>query len=107
MGNHPQPIIKYVYSCTNAFFNYLKNENLEELIQELRRVEKHAYQETDSETSSLWFKFGKGDTGATDINNIQSGLSLPKNHRNYKYLIEQINGVIGLAPEDELQVYYS
>jgi len=100
-------LIQYTYSCTNAFFKYLKEHNIENLIKSLKEVEKHAMGEDDGENASLWFKFGEDDNLVSTIKSIKIDLELPKEHSNRKLLIEKMESIIGLNPSDELRVYYS
>ncbi len=103
-----KPLIQYVYSCTNAFFNYLKNENLDALINELERIQKDADENIGGKDFTLWFKFFDNDTGATDIGEIKNDLSLPAKHSNRLYMLDKFMICTkDINPKNELQVYYS
>lgn len=98
-----------VYSCSNAIFNYLKDSDVDRLIEDLSRVEEICFNEdeTKDETKDLWFKFGDDDTAASTIFNVHVTLLLPPKHPNHILLLEQFNRCIGLEPENEIRVYYS
>ena len=105
-------LIHYTYSCTNAMFLYLKDNDLEKLIADLSRIEniardkaieKDGYDETEDKT--LWFRFFKGDTAATGISNIKRDL---EGVTNREYILERFRVVTrDLNPDNELQVYFS
>lgn len=101
--------IEYVYSCTNAMFRFLHDNDLDVLLEDLKRIEAHAVDKYgNDEGESMWFRFFKGDTLATDIRNIENDLSLPEGHSNYKLLVERFDMVTkDINPENELRVYFS
>lgn len=104
-------LTQYIYSCTNAMFIYLhKGKDLDLLIKELKRIETHALEDTtkDVEGMELWFKFFHDDTGATDIKEIEHDLSLPENHGNRKYMLDNMDICTkDLNWKNELQVFLS
>lgn len=51
---------------------------------------------------SLWFKFFKDDTGATDISNIYNCMEYSANDKYYKECMQ-----IAIDNPKELQIYYS
>ena len=96
-------LIQYTYSCTNIMFKFLKQQCDEtELITKLKEIESLAKNESNKK-GSLWFKFGLTDTLATTISDIETDLK----DKNKTFLIERFESVIGLNPDDELQVYFS
>jgi len=97
-------LIQYVYSCEVNFYNYLQSGNLKNLIKGLKRVEYLAKNE-GTVSGGLWFKFSSDDTLATTIRDIETDLSLPASHGNYKFLIERIKQAVDL--NGTLQVFYS
>lgn len=97
---------QYMYSCTNAIFNYLnKGEDLDTLLKDLIRIENHAHENIGGEDCTLWFKFGHDDTLATDIRDIRNDLMT---YRNRDLIIDKFKRVTrGINPQDELRVFYS
>jgi len=102
-------LIQYRYTCENAIFNYLKDNNLNTLISEIIRCENHYKEENNivDENINIWFRFSSDDTLATTTKDIISDLNLPVSHPNHKLLIEKFSDVIKLEPEYELQIYVS
>jgi len=99
-------LTQYTFSCTNTMFNYLKDGDIDKLIIKLKEVESHAKETIEAKSgASLWFKFGKGDTLATDISDVENTLKYL--NQNKVLLIEQFESIIGLEPDDELRVFYS
>jgi hypothetical protein len=90
--------IEFVYGCTEAMFNYTKDGNVQKLVNRLREIESHSGGE-------LWFRFGKDDTLATTIDDINVDLCLPKYHPNYELMVEKFEGVCGIEPDKELRVF--
>ena len=99
--------IQYVYSCTDAIFNYLKDGDLDKLLTRLRKVENHAKETLKGDNKELWFKFGEDDTLVTTIAEIE--IMLSSNYKaNKEFLIEQFERVTkDIHPENELLAYYS
>ncbi len=101
-------LIQYKFSCTNAMFNFLKNKDLDKLLADLNRTEKHASENMAGKDigkdASLCFKFGDDDTLVTTIGDIAKDLSLPSKHGNHKLMIENFESIIN---ESELRVFYS
>lgn len=103
-------LAKYVHSCSEAFFNFIKNDDLERLINYLKDLEISLVENQPSKNiewdiySTLWFKFSKDDTGATDIEDIQRTFTRDTKE-NQEYLREQIKRAISL--QGELYVYFS
>lgn len=99
--------IEYVHACELAIFSYLKTEDLPEFIKALRKIERHAKRHLkEGKDKILWFKFYKFDTIATDIRDIERGLSPMLTSRdNINFLKEQLKEVVKL--DGELQVFYS
>lgn len=102
-------LIQYRYNCEEAMFEFLKNGNVQNLIEKLERVEEHHSEEiecTDDE-KGIWFRFGSDDTLATTINDIERDLNLPSNHGNHKLLIDRMKMVIDLNSNVDLLIYFS
>ena len=97
-------LIQYVNPCNKAFHVYSQDNNIDVLIYNLRCIELDAYKKFDFDImhTSLWFKFGKDDTLATDIRGIERSLR----NSNREFMIEQFESVTSLTGT-ELQVYYS
>jgi len=100
-------LIQYRFSCENAFFNYLKDKNISNLISKLKSVEHDAKKNIGGKNASLWFKFFKGDTAATTISDIVNSLQLHPTNNNHKYMIENFKLTTGLDVNHELRVFYS
>jgi len=100
-------LIQYRHKAEDLFFRYDKGQiDLVELISGLRDIEDHARKNIGGDPmASLWFRFFKGDTGATTIREIEHDLNLPDSHRNNKHMREQIKGSYDL--NNEIEVYYS
>lgn len=105
-------LVQYTYSCSNAMFIYLRDNDLDKLIADLIRIENYArdkaiekegYNETEDKT--LWFKFFDGDTGATDISNVKRDLESVTNREymlnNFRITTEDLD------PDKELRVFFS
>lgn len=89
-------------------FNYCKGKlDLDELINELRKYEamERSKREDATPMQGFWFNFGKSDTLATTIPDIQRNLMLPVSHPNHKLMLEQMKDVFRL--DEELQVFFS
>jgi len=102
-------LIQYRYSCEEAMFEFLKNGNVQNLIERLKRIENIHRKEiecTDDELG-LWFKFGSDDTLATTIEDIRINLNYATSNGNRELLIDKMKMVIDLNPETELMVYFS
>jgi len=102
-------LIQYRYSCEEAMFEFLKDDDVTKLIEELKRIEQYhkgIIECTDDELG-LWFKFGSDDTLATTIEDIEKDLNLPSNHGNHKLLIDKFLLAIDNNPETELMIYFS
>lgn len=102
---------KYVnelkYEVSEVFFNFLKDKDLGKLKTRLDRyivycVEMYGF------GGELWFKFGEDDTLCTTVGEIYHTLSLPENHKNHQFLLEQFRLVTGdIDPDHEIQPYFS
>lgn len=99
-------LIQYTYSCSNAMYNYLHNGNdLELLINELKRIEKHAKDTIGGKDCNIWFRFFSNDTGATTIADIERDL---QSYVNRKYRLECMEICTkDIDPNNELRVFYS
>lgn len=102
-------LIQYRYSCEEAMFEYLKNRNVQNLIERLKHIEElHRKKiECTDDKKGMWFRFGNDDTLATTINDIERDLNLPSNSDNHELLIDRMKMVIDLNPETELLIYFS
>lgn len=105
-----KPVSEVTYACANAMFKYLKylkNNDTNELVKELRKAEKYCFSEYGKD-KTLWFKFGQDDTLATTISDIANDLNLPSKHSNKRFLIERFEMVTkDLKHKNELQVFFS
>jgi len=100
-------LAQYTFSCTNAMFNFLKDNDLDKLVADLERVQKHASENIDLK-GELHFKFGDDDTLVTTIADISTDLGLPSNHGNHKLMIEKFDLVVNnMDATKELRVFYS
>ena len=100
-------LVQYTYSCSNAMFKFLRDNDIDKLVEDLRRIEQYAYNSDDEpKDKDLWFKFGSDDTLATDIRNIVQELKGTK--RNREHLIDKFKMVTeDTNPDKELRVYFS
>ena len=97
-------LIQYVYSCTEAMHQYLKDTDLDKLIERLSTIETHAKAKIGGKDCTLWFKFGYDDTLATDIYDIKRDLK----GINRGFTIERMQRVSkDLNPQNELKVFFS
>ena len=95
------------YGVSEGFFDYLKDRELEKLKNRLNRYVNHCV-EKYGRNGELWFKFGEDDTLCTTVGEIYSTLSLPENHKNHQFLLEQFRLVTGdIDPDHEIQPYFS
>jgi len=90
-------------------FTYLKKtRDLTLLIATLKGIELIAILRHGAEHGEgLSFKFGTNDTICTTIHDIGNDLNLPSSHNNHKLIVEKMESIIGLEPDDELIVSYS
>jgi hypothetical protein len=96
-----------VYSCTLAMFNYLKNSDLQMLLNALIKAQEY-YQALHGKGKVIWFRFGSDDTLCTTISDIETALCLPENHGNHKLMLEQFAMVCNSMDANlELEVYFS
>lgn len=102
-GKYPNELVEYKMPVSKVFFEYTKTNDETKLIYELTEIQNRAISELGDGT--LWFKFSKDDTLATDINEIR------KNHHinvygsdNLHFLREKIRSAVSL--EGELFVYF-
>lgn len=100
-------LIEYRFSCENLFFKYLKKQiTLEELVLGLRLVEsivRNELNDIDKTDKGLWFRFGKYDILATTISDVEKDLA----NSNRQFRLEEMERVIGLDPNNELEIYFS
>ena len=83
-----------------------KQITLEELVLGLRLVEsivRNELNDIDKTDKGLWFRFGKHDTLATTISDIEKDLG----NSNRQFRLEEMELVIGLDPNNELEIYFS
>ena len=96
-----------VYSCSVAMYNYLKNSDLQVLLDVLIELQGR-YCLIHSLSSNIWFRFGTDDTQCTTIGDIEKDLSLPNNHNNHKFMVERFEMVCNsMDANKELEVYFS
>ena len=102
MKTHPKDLIQYHFPAMEAFYIFLKDDNLNDLISRLRRIENHyrRINEQDIDDKGLWFRFFRGDTGAWTINDIVGDLK----SSNKKYVMQCMQICCDTA---EIEVYYS
>jgi len=93
-------LTQYHYAAKKAFSNYLKNNNIDELMCELYSIQSHAKAWIVGRNKHIWFRFFKGDTAATTINNIRKDLG----DSNITYLRESMQICIDTG---EIEIYYS
>jgi hypothetical protein len=101
--------VEYIYSCTNAMFNYLKHKDVGILVEHLMEVEFDAIRKEKEHIPQvgLYFKFGQDDPLTTTIADIRQTLKYG-NQRDKDFLIEQFEKVISVInPDDELEVYFN
>ncbi len=97
-------LIQYQFSCTNAMFNFLKDNDSDKLIAELKKVETHAKETFGGKDKNIWFKFGSSDTLTTTISDIKTDLTT----RNRNHILDNFKLVTSdLNPQNELQVFFS
>lgn len=91
--------IEYIYSSTNAIFNYLKDNDIDKLISKLKELENHS-------NDVLMFRFGNNNSILYSIKEIEKDLSLPNSHNNKILLLESFDIVTkDINPENEIKVY--
>ena len=101
--------IQYRFTVENLFFKFIKKQiDLDTLITGLTKIEiKHRYLNgLPKDDEGLWFKFGKHDTLSTTILDIER-IFMHDTKRNQEWLIECMEMVCGLNPDNELQIFYS
>lgn len=102
-------LIHYRFTVENLFFKFIKKQiDLDELITLLYMVEsEHRFVENlPKDDKGLWFKFGKDDTLATTISSIER-IFMYDHKSNQEFLLECMEAVCGLNPDNELQIFYS
>jgi len=109
MKDSQRDLTQYKFSCTLPIFNYLKDNDVDKLINRLKEIEIHARDNYSGEAEdiseySLWFKFFSGDTLATDIRKIENTLR-GDTIENYNHLIECFK--ISIKLSEEIEVYFS
>jgi len=102
-----QKIHDWVHTVTELFDNYLKGRlTARELVKQLRVVERNERHRKNYEPEeTMWFKFFDGDTGDTDIGDIERCLNLPSYHTNHIDLLSSLE--IGVSLGNKIEVYYS
>lgn len=70
-----EELIMYKKRCSSIIYNYLENKDINKLVSQLNTVENSISKEHNGKDKTLWFKFFKGDTLATDISDISNGLT--------------------------------
>ena len=95
---------KYRSTVLNLFQSFLAEKiNKTNLMYELKKIERFDLQGKVLNTKkSLWFKFFDGDTGATDIQNIDYGIGNATNDKYYRECMQ-----ISIDNPKELKIYYS
>jgi hypothetical protein len=97
-------LTQYQFDCTNAIFNFTKDNDLNKLVSKLEMIENDARVEIGGKNKTLWFKFGSDDTLATTINDFKSDLS----NTNKDYMIDNFKLVTAnLEIKNELKVFFS
>lgn len=102
-------LIHYRFTVENLFFKFTKKQiDLDELITLLCMLEgEHRLVENlPNDDKGLWFKFGKDDTLATTISDIERTF-MHDTKSNQEFLLERMESVCGLNPDNELQIFYS
>jgi len=100
-------VFKYTYSCTNAIHDYLKTKNLNELVVALSKAEVHARNDKGFGADGiLWLRFGKEDSIAWSIKDIEKDLSLDEDDGTREFLEELFEYVTkDIDPEKQLRLY--
>jgi hypothetical protein len=102
-------LIHYRFTVENLFFKFIKKQiDLDDLITGLTKIEtEHRYLNgLPKDDEGLWFKFGKHDTLATTILDIERTF-MHDTKNNQEFLLERMEMVCGLNPDNELQIFYS
>ncbi len=105
MKTHPKDLIQYHFPAMEAFYTFLKDDNLNDLISRLRRIENHyrRINEQDIDDKGIWFRFSELDTQATTINDI-IGAFKGGTQANKDYMRNCMEWCCRSA---EIEVYYS
>ena len=104
--NAKNELVQYKHYCTKLLYKYLKDGDLASLYLELQIIEADLAKDNPRlKDASLWFRFFEHDPVVTTVGNILTDLSLPFNHRNRQYMIQNFEFAISL--EGDLKVYYS
>lgn len=99
MRNHRQ----YRPKVLDLFQSFLAEKiTIEELLTTLTAIERNLKNGVISTQKELWFKFFKGDTGATTVREIRSDLYSSVNSN---YIKERMQ--LAIENPKELQIYYS
>jgi hypothetical protein len=102
-------LIHYRFTVENLFFKFTKKQiDLDELITLLCMLEgEHRLVENlPNDDKGLWFKFSKDDTLATTISDIERTFT-HDTRNNQEFLLERMESVCGLNPDNELRIFYS
>jgi hypothetical protein len=102
-------LIHYRFTVENLFFKFTKKQiDLDELITLLCMLEgEHRLVENlPNDDKGLWFKFSKNDTLATTISDIERTFT-HDTRNNQEFLLERMESVCGLNPDNELRIFYS
>lgn len=96
--------IEYVYSCTNAMFNYLKDNNTSKMLVELNKVRNHLISEDGYDIKKeLKFQFGSDKALVSFHNIIEATVDKDK----HEVLLELFDRVTkDINPDNELKVFY-
>ena len=95
---------KYLSPISNAFFNYLKDDNEIKLYDILFKIESLCRVEYKSIDSTLGFRFGEDDTLVYTINDILNDLS----NKNREFMLENFNRVTkDTNPYNEIIIYFN
>lgn len=105
MKNLPKDLIQYHFTAMEAFYTFLKDENVSDLTNRLIRIENHyrRINELPNDARGIWFRFFNGDTLATSICDIVHTIVSGTNE-NKTNLHNSMEACCNLA---EIEIYYS
>ena len=98
-------LIQYHWAAMEAFYQFLKDSDLTELLSKLKRIEKHyrRLNELPNDERGLWFRLFDGDTTATSIADIERVFT-NDTRANQQYMRDLL---FLCCDEAQIQIYYS
>lgn len=93
MGAFRIHLDRYNWRFYDAVDQYLKDKNVDKLINRLLEIQTviQKYTESDNE---IWFRLHEYDTLVTTIQDIKTDLSLPKSHANHMFMEERLTDCV-------------